>query len=76
MLCFNVFLSVRDSLSRGRKPSQLPLHEKWKRDRQRPDGEFTPEATHIVAENIVSIFIVNNINCGLIHFGNKILFML
>ena len=38
-----------NSMIHGREPSAPSRHEKWKRARQRPNGEYT-----LVAEKIVS----------------------
>lgn len=42
------------SLNLDRIPYPLSYHEKWKRARQRPGGEFTSEPTWVVAEKIVN----------------------
>lgn len=48
-------LELRDpSRSLYRNSSTLSRHEKWKTAHQRPDGEFTSEATCEVGEKIVS----------------------
>lgn len=43
-----------DSMSHDREPSSPSLHEKWKRDRLRPNGDYTSDASKLVAERIVS----------------------
>ena len=43
-----------DSISLDRSPSPPSRHDKWKRARQRKDGEYTSDATREVAQRIVS----------------------
>ncbi|CAL5203364.1 unnamed protein product [Lathyrus oleraceus] len=45
-------LGDEDSLSRDRKPSPPSRNEKWKRARQRPNGDYTSDASRLVAEKI------------------------
>ncbi|CAL5209346.1 unnamed protein product [Lathyrus oleraceus] len=41
-----------DSMSHDREPSPPSRHEKWKRARQRPNGDYTSDASRLVAEKI------------------------
>ena len=39
-------------------PSPPQRHESWTRARQRPSGEYTSEETRVVAEKIVSKYVI------------------
>ncbi|CAL5210050.1 unnamed protein product [Lathyrus oleraceus] len=47
-------LGDRDSMSRDQEPSPPSLHEKWKRTRLRPNGDYTSDASKLVVERIIS----------------------
>ena len=54
-----------DSISRDRNPSPPLRHEKWKRVRLRPNGEYTSDASRAVVEKIVSIICCAYVMCYL-----------
>ncbi|CAL5211858.1 unnamed protein product [Lathyrus oleraceus] len=41
-----------DSVNRDQELSLPSQHEKWKRDQQRPNGDYTSDASRLVAEKI------------------------
>lgn len=47
-------LGDEESMSHDRNPSLPSRHDKWKRDLQRPNGDYTSDASRLVAEKIVS----------------------
>lgn len=40
-------------------PSPPERHEKWKRARLKPSGDYTSEHSRLVAEKIVSTYLIN-----------------
>lgn len=70
-------LELGDSISLDRTPSPPSRHQKWKRARQRKDGEFTSDATCEVAEKIVSRYFFQKYIFLLKQFGkDEILYVL
>ena len=59
-----------DSVNRDQELSLPSQHEKWKRDQQRPNGDYTSDASRLVAEKIVSRSYCPYIKCYSNHFGN------
>ncbi|CAL5198664.1 unnamed protein product [Lathyrus oleraceus] len=49
-------------MSHDREPSPPSLHEKWKRARLRPNGDYTSDTSKLVAERIDSL--VNSVREG------------
>lgn len=47
-------LGEGDSMSHDRELSPPSRHEKWKRDQLRPNGDYTSDASRLVAERILS----------------------
>jgi hypothetical protein len=39
-------------------PSPPKLHERWKRARLKPSGEYTSEETRVIAETIVCKYVI------------------
>lgn len=58
-------------MSRDQEPSPSSRHEKWKRARQRPNEEYTSDASTSVAEKIVSRIYYAYVICYLNPFENK-----
>lgn len=56
---------------RDREPSLISRHEKWNRDRQRTNGEYTSNSSREVAEITVSMICCVYVVCYLNTFGNK-----
>ncbi|CAL5190410.1 unnamed protein product [Lathyrus oleraceus] len=48
-------LGDEDSMSRDRNPSSPSRHDKWKRARKRSNGDYTSNASRLVAEKIDSL---------------------